>query len=95
MVFSSSRFLIILVCIGFLLTAQPYRVSAIRSLDMVFRWGREQEPKSSRILKEVSVIENLHGKSELAPSPSPSMFEAYETSKRRVRRGSDPIHNRS
>ncbi|PIA62686.1 hypothetical protein AQUCO_00200599v1 [Aquilegia coerulea] len=93
MVFCSSRVLILLVCIGFLV-AQPYRVSGLRSIDMVLRWDREQgvQSKTSRVLSDVT-SEDVQNKYELAPAPS--MFNAYESSKRRVRRGSDPIHNRS
>ncbi|KAF5180319.1 CLAVATA3/ESR (CLE)-related protein [Thalictrum thalictroides] len=96
MVFCSSRVLILLVCIGFLV-AQPYRVSGMRSIDMVLRWDKEQgtESKTSRVSRVLSDVnsEDVQSKNELAPAPS--MFNAYESSKRRVRRGSDPIHNRS
>ncbi|KAF9626176.1 hypothetical protein IFM89_031303 [Coptis chinensis] len=92
MVFCSSKALILLVCIGFLI-AQPYRVSGLRSIDMVLKGNQEQRiEKKSRILSTVST-EDLHNKNELAPAPS--LSDAYESSKRRVRRGSDPIHNRS
>nr|DAD31259.1 TPA_asm: hypothetical protein HUJ06_010110 [Nelumbo nucifera] len=93
MVFGAYRILILLICIGFLVV-QPEKVSGLRSIDHVLRWEKEEKAlklKSSRVLKAVVVEElNSNNKSSSAsPKIDPNM-----SSKRRVRRGSDPIHNR-
>ncbi|KAF8399478.1 hypothetical protein HHK36_015344 [Tetracentron sinense] len=84
--------LILLICFGFL-AVQPEKVSGLRSIDLVLRWDKEHGlvPKHARILKAVAMEElNTEKKS----APSPPTFDPNRSSKRRVRRGSDPIHNR-
>lgn len=83
MISSSHKLFILLTCIG-ILAVQPYLVSG-------FRNGIEL-PMNHRMLKAVS-------KKDLQAKPSPASsnteFDPYQSSKRTVRRGSDPIHNRS
>lgn len=87
------RVLIILVCIGFI-AVLPEKVSSSRSTDAVFRWNQEYRlaADKSHVLEGVSV-KDMNTKKNTAPEPS--TFDPNRSSKRKVRRGSDPIHNRS
>ncbi|GJZ20325.1 zinc finger, RING-CH-type, zinc finger, RING/FYVE/PHD-type containing protein [Tanacetum coccineum] len=74
---------------------EPYMVSGFRNIDIELRWKKANHgelPMNNRVLKEVS------GK-DLQAKPSPATlnkkFDLNQSSKRTVRRGSDPIHNRS
>lgn len=82
--FSTGRMFFLLVCIGFL-SIQPERVSGRRILDLALR--------KSRILKAVGLVEVQTPPPSLAPVPSLA-FDPNQLCQRRVRRGSDPIHNR-
>lgn len=76
--------IIFLTCIG-ILVVQPHTVSGIRNIRI--------EPRSNhRMLKEVA-MENH----KVNPSSTDlnKKFDSYQSSKRRVGRGSDPIHNRA
>ncbi|KAG5536610.1 hypothetical protein RHMOL_Rhmol08G0209600 [Rhododendron molle] len=84
MSFPTCRILLLLVCIGFL-SIQPERVSGLRILDLALR--------KSRILKAVGLVEVQTPPPSLAPVPSLA-FDPNQSCQRRVRRGSDPIHNR-
>ena len=87
------RGVILLVCIG-LLALQPEKVSGLRSIDLALKWDKVQSPflKHLRVLKVVAV-DDFHAKLNLAPAPS-VMVDPNQSNKRRVRKGSDPIHNR-
>lgn len=86
MKFPACRVVIFLVFVGLLFT-QPGQVSGLRSADLALRFLR-----NSRTLKGADVQE-LHENLNMAPTPS-MMFDPNQSNKRRVRRGSDPIHNR-
>lgn len=90
---SAYRVVILVIFVGFL-AVQPEKVYALRSIDLALRWhsGHVLFLKNSRILLAVATKE-LHTKPSLAPAPS-IMVDPNQSSKRRVRRGSDPIHNR-
>ncbi|MQL74486.1 hypothetical protein Taro_006858 [Colocasia esculenta] len=80
--------------VGSLLTG-PEKASGLRSIGFVLRWN--EEPPSAAAAKSQHAMEgaetaDLDVNTELAPSPL--SFDPNRTSKRRVRRGSDPIHNR-
>ncbi|XP_059639474.1 CLAVATA3/ESR (CLE)-related protein 45-like [Cornus florida] len=92
--FSACRVIFLLVCIGFL-SIQPEMVSGLRRIDLVLRWNKSQLPflRNPHILKAVA-LGDLQTQLNIAPAPS-MMFDLNQSSKRRVRRGSDPIHNRS
>ncbi|KAK9277345.1 hypothetical protein L1049_006886 [Liquidambar formosana] len=93
MVFSASRVLILLICIGFIV--QPDKVSGLRSIELVLRNSKVDHvlmPKNQRILKAV-VMDNLN--TEKRSAPVNKEFDPNQSSKRKVRKGSDPIHNRS
>ncbi|KAK9278045.1 hypothetical protein L1049_027602 [Liquidambar formosana] len=91
--FSAYRVVILLVCIVFL-AVQPEKVDGLKSIDLALKWDKGQLLflRNSRILNAVAV-EDLPTKPSLAPAPS-MMFDPNQSDKRRVRRGSDPIHNR-
>ncbi|CDP20950.1 unnamed protein product [Coffea canephora] len=93
MSFSSCRMIILIVCIGSF-CFQPEKVSGLRSIDLALRLheGELLFLRSSRILNSVA-SEGLHVQLNLAPAPA-TMFDPNQSNKRRVRRGSDPIHNR-
>ncbi|PSS07919.1 CLE45p like [Actinidia chinensis var. chinensis] len=85
------RMVIVVVCIGFL-SMQTERVCGLRSIDLALRSvkGQPMLLRNSRILTgdDTEVLQP-------SPAPAPSMvFDPNQSSKRRVRRGSDPIHNR-
>lgn len=87
------RVMVLILCIGFLST-QPERVSALTSIDLALRWGEDNlfHLRSSRILK-AAVVQDLQTQLSIAPSPSMT-FDPNQSNKRRVKRGSDPIHNK-
>lgn len=94
MLLNAQRLFILLICIG-LLAVQPARVYGLRSKDLAIRWSKEDHgvvPMNQRILKEV-VMEDLNA--EKKPATINKKSDPNQSSKRRVRRGSDPIHNRS
>ncbi|KAF6148273.1 hypothetical protein GIB67_012048 [Kingdonia uniflora] len=73
---------------------QPEKVSGLRRMDLVFKWYREElglEAKHQRNLKAISV-EDMTANKDFAPSPS--VFDPYQSSRKTVPRGSDPIHNK-
>ncbi|OMP04794.1 hypothetical protein COLO4_09292 [Corchorus olitorius] len=93
--FSVNRgFLLLLACIS-LLVLQPEMVSGLRSIDLALRWDKGLLPfvRNSRFLKADAAVDSLQTRPSLAPSPS-MMFDPNQSDKRRVRKGSDPIHNR-
>nr|DAD34879.1 TPA_asm: hypothetical protein HUJ06_005519 [Nelumbo nucifera] len=93
MVFCAYRMFVLVICIGFLVV-QPQKVSGLSSIDLVLRWKKEEQaltPKNSRFLAAVEVEELNTKKKSVSPS---SRLDPNRSSKRRVRRGSDPIHNR-
>ncbi|WOH05315.1 hypothetical protein DCAR_0624731 [Daucus carota subsp. sativus] len=83
---SSCRMIIFVVFIGFLFT-QPEQVSGLRSRDLALRFIRHP-----RVLENVEVQE-LPEPLSVAPTPS-VMFVPMQSNKRRVRRRSNPIHNK-
>lgn len=84
---------ILILCIGFL-ALQPVKVSGLVSKDLALRWSKMHLPflTDLHIFKDVA-LEDLQRKLSLAPAPSVT-FDPNQSDKRRVRRGSDPIHNR-
>lgn len=88
MVLSSHRVFILAICIG-LLIFQPSEVSGLRSIGVARRPNQEHH----RILKAV-VTEEMNTGKKNSTSTNKS-FDPNQSSKRRVRRGSDPIHNRA
>ncbi|KAL4384179.1 hypothetical protein GQ457_15G004930 [Hibiscus cannabinus] len=85
MICRAQRVLIFLVVVG-LLAVQPVRVSGLRNTDLVvFRHNR-------RVLE---AVDTKGMNTEKKPAVGNNGFDPNQSSKRRVRRGSDPIHNRS
>ncbi|GMH26162.1 hypothetical protein Nepgr_028005 [Nepenthes gracilis] len=93
MSFGVHRILILLFCIG-LLTAKFDGVCSLRSMGIaVAQKGEAQEAAfRSRILTALTT-EDLNTATK--PASASKKFNPNQASKRRVRRGSDPIHNRS
>ncbi|KAI4314159.1 hypothetical protein L6164_027094 [Bauhinia variegata] len=95
MVFSASRVLILLLlCIGFL-SFQPDKAFGLRSFELALGQSQEENKtmlRNQRILKAVN-MEVMSTKKDSAKANK--KFDQNQSSKRRVRRGSDPIHNRS
>ncbi|EHA8590257.1 CLAVATA3/ESR (CLE)-related protein 45 [Cocos nucifera] len=93
MAFLTGRLLALLVCVGLLAMEQGI-VQGLRSIDLVHRPSSEHglAAKKPDILKNINVA-NLNTKKRSGSASSP--FHYTRMSKRRVRRGSDPIHNKS
>ncbi|XP_059650373.1 CLAVATA3/ESR (CLE)-related protein 45 [Cornus florida] len=93
MVFSAHRMFVIFICIG-VIAVQPDKISGLRSVDHVLRWIDHHglATKNHRILK-AAAMEDLH--TEKKPAPVNATVDPNQSSKRKVRKGSDPIHNRS
>lgn len=92
MLLSTQRVFILVICIG-LLVVQP--VSGLRSIGLAIRWSKEDDRQvvtNQRLLKEV-VKEEVNVEKKAATLNK--KLDPYQSSKRRVRRGADPIHNRS
>lgn len=83
--FFTFRGFFLLFCIG-ILASEPHKVCSLRSKDLALR--------SFRSLKGVVATEDLNTKLDFAPAPSMT-FDPDQSNKRAVRKGSDPIHNRS
>lgn len=80
----------IVVCVVFLST-QSQTVSALGSIGLALRWGEGRLfSRNSRLLKDVKG--EVDRKLNIAPTPA-MMFDPNQSNKRRIRRGSDPIHN--
>ena len=94
MVFNTQRLFILILCIG-LVAVQPDIVSGSRSIELALKWSKTYQgimPMNHRILKDVGK-EGLNA--EKKPETVTKGFDPNQSSKRPVRRGSDPIHNRS
>ncbi|CAK9325989.1 unnamed protein product, partial [Citrullus colocynthis] len=85
MVFSIHRVLVVLMCVVALLAVKPDQACASRRIDLALRPSRH-------ILVEDSRVEEMNMKRNSLPRNN--KFDPNRSSKRRVRRGSDPIHNR-
>lgn len=93
MVFGAQRAFILLICIGFLVV-QPEKVSGLRRIDLAPKQGQERGAlaQNQRILKAVA-MEAMN--TEKKSAHANKKLDPNDSSKRRVRKGSDPIHNRS
>ncbi|CAO2826791.1 unnamed protein product [Amaranthus hypochondriacus] len=80
---------IFLVCLTVVAT-QPHPVSGLSSIDLALK-GHYPFPRS-RVLTQATEYDLIYPPS-LAPTQS-MVFHPDQSSKRRVRKGSDPIHNR-
>ncbi|GMI76808.1 hypothetical protein HRI_001350100 [Hibiscus trionum] len=80
---------IVLVCMAMgLLVFQTQIVAGLTGIDLALRVG-PLVGRYSRILEVVAV----ETRQNLAPAPS-LVFDPNQSNKRRVKKGSDPIHNR-
>ncbi|CAN0896567.1 hypothetical protein LINGRAHAP2_LOCUS18578 [Linum grandiflorum] len=94
----SSRLLGFILCIG-LITIQHHVhvVHGLASKDIIFMGSEVVLHHQARFLKDVTMSTKKMKKKKKQPSPEGSNkgFDPNQSSKRRFRRGSDPIHNRS
>ncbi|KAL8215994.1 hypothetical protein R6Q57_022831 [Mikania cordata] len=83
---ANCRVLMMMIFVCIILSTQSEKVSARRNIDLAFRWGEERLfSRHSRVLKVEELVN-------IAPTPA-MMFDPNQSNKRRIRRGSDPIHN--
>ncbi|KAI3467347.1 hypothetical protein Pfo_024010 [Paulownia fortunei] len=88
------RSFVVFICIG-LLAFHPHDVWGLRSAGLLLRRGIEDQPlmiKNHRMLKAVDTNSLNTDKKQ---APVNRTFDPNQSSKRKVRRGSDPIHNRT
>lgn len=90
---SAHRVVMLLLFIGFL-TVQPEKVSGLSSVDLALRWNKVQTSFIQHFqIRKAVAVEDMNLKPDISPAPSMT-FDPNQSNKRRVRRGSDPIHNR-
>ncbi|TKY69680.1 CLAVATA3/ESR (CLE)-related protein 45 [Spatholobus suberectus] len=109
MVFHPSRTISLLVFVGFLISIQPENVLGLRSFEIALRQSQKdqrillQNQHTSKVTeKEVlnTKKNSANANNGLDPTKKNSAnvvneFDPNPSSKRRVPRGSDPIHNRT
>ncbi|KAK4376680.1 hypothetical protein RND71_002976 [Anisodus tanguticus] len=96
MVFISNKPFVLLICIG-LLVVLPEKVSSLTRSDFSLKWSTQQQNeqmmlKTRRMLNGLVKNELNNG---IKSAPVSENFDPNGSSKRRVRKGSNPIHNRS
>ncbi|PSR85064.1 CLE45p like [Actinidia chinensis var. chinensis] len=94
MVFSTQRLFILLICIGFF-TVQPAKSSSLRSIDIVLRWSKEDDGPALHYHRTLKAVEMQMVNTKKKHAPVNKTLDPNQSRKRSVRRGSDPIHNRS
>ena len=84
----------LLLCIWFL-ALQPEGTNGLTNIDLALRWDKAHIPifNSFKFVKDVSVEDDWGRMLAFAPAPSTGL-DPTQLNKRRVRRGSDPIHNK-
>lgn len=84
----------LLLCVC-LLALQPKGTSGLSNINLVLRWDKPNIPifNSFKFVKDVSVEDDWRRTLAFAPAPLPG-FDPTKLNKRRIRRGSDPIHNK-
>ncbi|KAG5521210.1 hypothetical protein RHGRI_033685 [Rhododendron griersonianum] len=94
MVCNTRRVFILLICISFF-TVQPSKGSSLRSIDLVLRWRTEDDGPVLNYQRTLKAVEMQEMNTEEKHPPVNKAFDPNQSSARRVRKGSDPIHNRS
>ncbi|KAB2031719.1 hypothetical protein ES319_D05G324500v1 [Gossypium barbadense] len=96
MVSSAQRFLMFLICFG-LLAVAPDKAYGLISIDLVFSHGQGEDQIAIRTNQRILKAADMKGMSteNKLPEVVNNTFDPNRSSKRRVRRGPDPIHNRS
>ncbi|KAG6584463.1 hypothetical protein SDJN03_20395, partial [Cucurbita argyrosperma subsp. sororia] len=84
----------LLLCVWFLVL-QPEGTSGLSNIDLALRWDKLRIPifNSFKFVKEASVEDDWGRTLAFAPAPLTG-FDPTRLNKRRIRRGSDPIHNK-
>lgn len=88
---------------GLVVVAELDKVSGLTSADIALRWKGEDRRRRlmehQQNLKPVDMKKSLKNTKKIRPSStspaSKNSCQEFESSKRKVRKGSDPIHNRS
>ncbi|KAL6969598.1 hypothetical protein U1Q18_029308 [Sarracenia purpurea var. burkii] len=94
MVFIASRLCILLICIGFF-TVQPTKGSSLRSIDLVLRWSKEDYGPELKYQQRTLMAAEIQTRNTEKKRVSVNKtLDPNKSSKRSIRRGSDPIHNR-
>ncbi|KAH1040742.1 hypothetical protein J1N35_042485 [Gossypium stocksii] len=91
MICSRQRVVMFLIFFG-LLTIQPCRVCGLKRSDLVFT-QHGIGSRNQRVLKAVVDMKGIN--TEKKASAVNNRFDPNQSSKRRFRRGPDPIHNKS
>ncbi|OIT36892.1 hypothetical protein A4A49_66087 [Nicotiana attenuata] len=95
MIFTSQKPFVLLICIG-LLAVFPEKSSSITSSQLVLRWSSRQQELMSRSQRVLAgLVTKELNTTNVKPAAVSKTFDPNRSSKRRVRKGSDPIHNRS
>ncbi|CAN4081272.1 unnamed protein product [Withania somnifera] len=97
MVFISSKAFVLLIFIG-LLEVFPEKVSSLTSSQFALRWSTQQQQNELMMSKTRRMLNGLVTKelnTGIKSAPVSETFDPNGSSKRKVRKGSDPIHNRS
>lgn len=94
MVTSAPRVLILFICMG-LLTFQPDKVSGLQNTDFVLKHEQHNQELMQQNQRSLNATNVKVTNTEKKPTQTDKKFDPNQSSKRRVRRGSDPIHNRS
>lgn len=87
----------ILICMG-LLVSHLEKVSGIRGIEIALRWSREDRwlmEKNQQKLEAAGDDTKGGLNTKMRPATPSQNSETFQSSKRKVRKGSDPIHNRS
>ncbi|GAA0158514.1 hypothetical protein LIER_38666 [Lithospermum erythrorhizon] len=94
MLYRRDRFLTILFCIMFL-AVQLDRVWSLKRTDLALKLSKEDNQVTARNYRHLKadVTKGLNAKAK--PATENNKFDQFKSSERRVRKGSDPIHNRS
>ncbi|CAN4124470.1 unnamed protein product [Withania somnifera] len=98
MVFISNKAFVLLICI-WLLVVFPEKVSSLKSSQFALRWSTQQQQQNELMMsKSRRMLNGLVSKelnTGIKSAPVSKTFDPNGSSKRTVRKGSDPIHNRS
>lgn len=93
--FCSYKMFVLLLCLVGCIARQPLKASAIRNVDIALHrnelWSNAEKINPRKLIQSMNKMENINAKSE---QESTVKNDPNQSEKRRVHRGSDPIHNR-
>lgn len=88
------RSVLVFICIG-LLAFHPQEVCGLRSAGLLLRRGVDDQPLTIKNHRTLKAAETNSLTTDKKQTPLNKTFDPNQSSKRKVRRGSDPIHNRT